>query len=344
MFKLTINSVFKNHYFRNNRGPGKNVICFPDHHSGGHRKRRICSCGVTVCITTNCPSPEKLHAFAQFSLATALPINIGAEMKKNADYIEGKYVGGLKFHFSPTHWPYGWVSNKHVNKLAHCLHVYLFKKDECGTLRCVARAKSGDFKISSTKKRGVKVSKAPKAPKTPKAPKKQKKPPKGKKIPRKVKKCRWEQNRRERIKNAEIQLWEAFGNQKDTLSSYKAVRTALKFLFPNVRTTKKGEISLLLKKARRLLIIPLMSRIETTKQLTIAVTNELRPVEYGDVSMKELNDIFKTEDPVAEFAKKDLPLPLGMIPPDSLEFDEMAKLVNDNFANKGPISRCNSLY
>ena len=59
------------------------------------------------------------------------------------------------FVFTPTHWHYGWRSNKHTNKSRHTCRIYVFAElgDDGQRLLCLAATSDGAFTISSTKKR-----------------------------------------------------------------------------------------------------------------------------------------------------------------------------------------------
>jgi hypothetical protein len=55
--------------------------------------------------------------------------------------------------FTPTHWHYGWRSNKHTNTSRHTCRIYVFAEMPNQTLLCIAATSEGAFTISSTKKK-----------------------------------------------------------------------------------------------------------------------------------------------------------------------------------------------
>ena len=63
----------------------------------------------------------------------------------------------VDFIFTPTHWHYGWRSNKHTNKSRHTCRIYVFREDEEGTLLCIGSTNDGAFTISSTKKKSPEI-------------------------------------------------------------------------------------------------------------------------------------------------------------------------------------------
>jgi hypothetical protein len=63
----------------------------------------------------------------------------------------------VDFVFTPTHWHYGWRSNKHTNKSRHTCRIYVFNEVEEGTLLCIESTSDGAFTISSTKKKSPEI-------------------------------------------------------------------------------------------------------------------------------------------------------------------------------------------
>jgi len=62
----------------------------------------------------------------------------------------------VDFIFTPTHWHYGWRSNKHTNKSRHTCRMHAFAEMSDGMLLCIASTSEGAFTISSTKKDNLK--------------------------------------------------------------------------------------------------------------------------------------------------------------------------------------------
>lgn len=186
---------FKTHYVRNNRrSTEKNLRCFPCCNAGGHVTQGFCGRGclfrITTPISLQLPDgtrldPRKMSCLVELSLCkeqpegmpvagTAYPADEINSRKKTGEpepwtrpYWEGtannmegteNAEAVVDFSFSPTHWHYGWRSNKHTNTYRHTCRIYVFHEIQGGAqLLCLGSTQEGAFTISSTKKRQPEV-------------------------------------------------------------------------------------------------------------------------------------------------------------------------------------------
>eukprot|EP00946_MAST-07B_sp_MAST-7B-sp1_P004958 g4958.t1 len=188
---------FKTHYVRNNRrSTEKNLRCFPCCNVGGHVTQGFCGRGCLFRITVPAAmrtlpgsatpvDPEKISCMVELSLSEVPPDGMPlAGQTYPASDIRGRLKGGqpepwkrpywlgsadvkeghkdadvvVDFSFIPTHWHYGWRSNKHTNTYRHTCRIYVFHEIDSGAqLLCLGSAQEGAFTISSTKKRRPEV-------------------------------------------------------------------------------------------------------------------------------------------------------------------------------------------
>ena len=182
---------FKTHYVRNNRrSTEKNLRCFPCCNSEGHVTQGFCGRGCLFRVAVSPTPPElvsaggfdaaKLSCVVELSLCETAPEGMP---QAGQIYQKGEITNRIKgdvpepwtrpywkgvptpvssnavdFSFTPTHWHYGWRSNKHTNTNRHTCRIYVFHEIDGGTrLYCLASKTEGAFTISSTKKRQPEV-------------------------------------------------------------------------------------------------------------------------------------------------------------------------------------------
>ena len=177
---------FKTHYVRNNRrSTEKNLRCFPCCNADGHVTQGFCGSGCKFRLTLNSPTSSQpttisrnaLSCVVELTMCDEIPVSVPVVGQTyNANEIWSRLKAGkpepwtrpywkgvpekstqqmdvVDFIFTPTHWHYGWRSNKHTNKSRHTCRMHAFAEMSDGMLLCIASTSEGAFTISSTKKR-----------------------------------------------------------------------------------------------------------------------------------------------------------------------------------------------